>query len=351
VSKIKTKQEALPDKVVAEDQRLDAAFGKASQAAGVAQFERDRLRWEWTRCPNGPTIGVNEYARQVGRAQSTISQSLAAYEMSSMQRSVTDRSIECSYNHEAYNTTAPAPTEKQAKAHADAKHKVALGDVRAAIVASIASLWGVTENTVHGNSTYTPFKDSILRRVQAEVRVDDLDESEAKQAIHSIAWEVHAEWKHDEARMQRAKKWMAENRALNVSEVSTGDARKKVEHIHEQAAKAAISYEAAEAAAREFDRKFVEHERIQNERLRAARHAVQELSKAAADLHAVALRVVRAVQSIESDGIEMSADERAVFGNDIEKAEAAVRMARAALMGDSGTDWDAALEALTGGAK
>lgn len=326
----------LPGEVV----RQDHAYESQIASAETAVVERDRLRWEWTVCPNGPMLSFAEYGRQVGKHRDTIRRSADAVTESRTTR----QSVTCRYDHARFEPTQKA-TEEDAKAHKEAKHRVTAGEVGALIVRTLATLASKSENTIEHNATWTPLQQRARARVAAEV---PLDTDDAEQRIVAICAEVYQEHKEREAAVVRVKRWMAENRGLNASEVSVPDARDMVDRISRTAQRKGLSFTDAESEVRDWDRRRAAADRIKNEQIKKARHAVLNLMQSAAKARQDGLDMVKAVRQIEDDEVPLTDDERALALADLDTTETAIRLAKSALSGNSGTNWDDELARLIG---
>jgi len=326
----------LPREVIAQDARYEQTITDGETAV----VERDRLRWEWTRCPNGPMFSFAEYGRQVGRSRDTIRRSVDAVTESRAAR----QSDTCNYDHARFVPKKKA-TKADAKKHKEAKHRVSAGEVGSIVVRTLAVLSGKSENTIEHNATWTPLQQEAKERVRKEVV---LDTEETAEQITTICAEVYQAYKDQEAAVARAKKWMAENRSVPASEVSMANAREMVSRIARVAKRKRLSFADAEAETREWDRKEAEAERIKNEHIKAARLAVLDLRRSAAQCKDDGLKVAAAVRKIEQDEIPLTDDERELAMENLDDAESAIRLARASLGGESGTDWDDELRRLAG---
>jgi hypothetical protein len=334
----------LPEEVIAQDAQYEAAI----HGGRSAEVKRDRLRWEWTRCPLGPGLSNSEYARQVKRDESSIRASIEAHEtvISGGDPTITEEAA-CLYGErhliDAPEVEQEEPTDEEVAEHYKAKITVTRSAAYALVCETFAALRNVTIKTVTGNATWTPLTQEAMRRIETGV---DLDAADAEAKIKAIAKDVLDDDAQREARVRQIKTWMAKNRAVPGTQVTLNDARKMMVRIEDRMARTGETFTTAARYQREWDWKHREAERIKNEQRAAARQAVLDLAQAAAEVRGAAERVVKAVRRIEVEAVPIAAEERDLYQEDLDVAEAAIRLARVALRGESGTDWDAALARL-----
>jgi hypothetical protein len=335
---------ALPPDVIERDHDLDQKINLFDRRHAEARAERNRLRWEWTRCPNGPMLTDADYGEQVGKDRRTISASANEHEVS-VKRSPGGRFTECLYGEphdpskvEDLPDEQPHEwTTEELTAAADASHRARVGDRKATIQQEYARLRGTTIHTVTGNATHTEPVAAILAEANATIPVGAPDELDRLHALCRSQWE---EWKHDEEACRRVQQWMKENRALDrVPAKSLGQAM--VRTIRERMTEHGITFDEAEEQVRDWDRKSREAERMTN--LAAARlaRAVLRLRHAATNLRVAALEVTAAALEVEREGADLTDDFRSSVADDIDAAMTAAGLARTAVGEDSGVDWDA----------
>ena len=348
--------------VVKEDQRLAGAADRAESAASSAAEQRraayadlNRFRWEMTKCEHGPRYKQREYAAAVGFAHATIGAGARAWqavlEADELDGGHPDHPSWCAFggkpHHQKGEQKAPKAepvTADQAEQHADERRKLNLGEIRAMVVVFIARHFKIGESTAE--RTRRAETKEAMARLTARHEIDALTPEQIEDAINAIALEIQREDKRNRRRLDQVRRWMAENRGVTAGDVKVAEVRAKMRSIGDAVDRKGISWDEAAREARDWDRKNREADRERNEFDRRARKAVLELQQSLAATRLAARRVTVAIRAIETDSIPLHDDERDNAVGDIDLATNALALARAALAGDSGTDWDAALQSL-----
>ena len=353
-----TQQEVIAQEVIDYDLGLQSDVNSAKRTASDAKrrssetiAELNQWRWEMTVCPLGPRYSQREYAKQVGQGLTTIQNGAAAWQAhldAEASDSIDDQSI-CSFGTEPHNAreTPPPLTDKQIKDHDKARRKLDAGKIKAIIIERLAAHWGVVATTIEVN--YREMVNEAVIRLNDDHKLSTMTEAEITEAADDLARQMRLEFQQTEARLKAIHKWMASNRGKDIKDIKMSDVRSMHARIERVMERKSLSWKNAEAEVRESDRQHSEAEKIKNDLARAARIAILDLRQSGANLKRDAGEMIKAVKRIEDDKIPLTDDERDLSIEDLDAAEAAIHLARAALTGNSGTDWDAALASLTQG--
>ena len=347
-------QEVIDQEIVDIDQGLtdDARDAKlsakrASQRSGEAIAELNQWRWEMTVCPYGPNYTVRGYAAAVGQSKSTIQRGAAAWQAaldSDSSHAGTDHSG-CSLGGEPHHAQKPPPlTDKQVSTHDKERRILELGQEKAIMVERLAAHFGgvpITQEVNHRERV-----NDALVRLRAEVDLTEATVEEVTAAADKIAQQIHWEVKLRESHEREVKRWMATNRGVDTSDIKMSDVRKMVDRIERAMERKEMPWADAETETRDWDFKAREADRIQNELLRKARHAVLQLQKASVEMRLAAMKLGEAMRTIENDNIPIGDDEMGLIKLNIEDSWAIVRQAKAAVGGSSNVDWDKELRKL-----
>jgi hypothetical protein len=340
--------------IAREDAKLDRAASRDKHRAAESSAELSRYRWEMTVCEFGPAFSQRAYADLVGRSQQAISLSVKAWQRvldaDKTTSHLVDMSGQCAYGGRRHHQTeaapaeAPPPTESQTEDHSTARHVVSGSEIKALAVQAIARQLGVSDGSADRHNRAEV--NDLVNRLNASHVVADLDERALRAAVEVIALEIADERKLAARRERDVATWMQRNRA--VDKVQTGEVRKMLGSITRAAERKGISWDDAATEAREWDWKFCEAERSKNEMIRRARVAVLKLQQQSARVHSISLELLKITRKIQADDVPVSADEQEIVLGGIDAAAAALRLARAAFTGESGTDWDREFARLTG---
>ena len=338
----------LPQEVVSEDQRLDREVGLFAKQSEEAKFARNRLRWEWTRCPNGPQMTDQAYADQVGIGEQTVRDHARIYEAG-----ISTEAGEipaCAYG-EAHDLRADAalaePTEDEVEANIEAEQRYGVSEVRRLIITAIAALWNVTHSHAEKSTSFRDRRAAVRERVLDAVDPRTASTAAVERAVNKAARQVYDEWKMREARVVRVQEWMAKNLGVSKDRVPTFKAREMTDRIYAAMDEKGQNWRQAEAAARDWHLKFCTTDREDNERKRKYKKALLDLQKHAGDMRSAAKRLVEQARQLEADHGHVPEDDLYHVLRDLDTTSDAIRVTRAALTGSSGTDWDAALASLT----
>ena len=334
--------------------RADGTLKAAKQKRADALAELNQFRWEMTVCEFGPQFSQREYADAVGQSQMTIQRGVTAWQATLDADKSNQNGSVCCYGAEPHHLPdvevvpdKTAPTEEQSAKHAEERRIADNGEIKAAAIVFIAAHFQVAENTVERH--YRPLLKEAIARLNADHVVSDLTIEEVNPLLNEIARVLRAEDKLRQRREGEVKRWMADNRGVSVNEITAKDVQSKMDRIESVVAKKEISWDDAAIEVRAWDEKTSAAAKMKNQIAAAARQAILDLMLASSEVKGAAMRVTKAVQAIEDSEIVITDDERDMSVDDLNQAEAAIHLARAALTGDSGTDWDAAMAALNGG--
>jgi len=341
IDSIDVQVEVDPD-VIAEDQyrasdvsRADGTLKSAKEYKADAYAALNQFRWEMCGCEHGPGYPVEVYAKAVGRAVRTIEKSVATWAA---------LSPTCSYEDGEHLGMPTPPTPQQVEDHEQQKHVADVGELKAAAIELLATHFKLGTGTIKQN--HRPLIDMALARLRDEHPTDDLSIQEATVLLNGIAFVLSNEAKLAQRRERSVQAWMAENRCVDIPTVKLTLVRSMMERITSRMEKYGIAWEDAEEEQRVWDAKRSEAERNINEMARKAQMAILDLQQALASVKLASIAVVTAVRRVEDDGIDLDDDIREIAADDIDHAWAALSLAKAALTGNSGTNWDNELQKL-----
>jgi len=328
----------------------DRSFKSAKERRAEAYASLNQFRWEMCECPYGPQFSHRAYAKAVGVVHSTIDKGVASWQ------TVVDREMAtgepfCDYGSIPHHVpdASPAkgsgPTEDQVGQHAEATKKASASELRGLAIEELATRFGVAFDTMKSN---TPLIKDALSRLN-EYDIEGLAVEAVRPTMATIVLEIYQEHKLRAARESSIQRWMAANRGVETKDIKPADVTSMYTRIERVMKRKDLEWAEAEAEVRLSDQQDAEAQRITNELARAARMAILDLRKSGADLKHASMEMVKAVRKIEADQIPLTTDERDLSLIDLDAAQAAIHLARAALTGNSGTDWDAALASLTEG--
>ena len=351
-------EDSIAEEVVEHDHDLakDANTAKrrardAKERSGEAIATLNQWRWEMTVCEFGPRYSGRVYAEAVGQHHSTVIDGAAAWQAhldaSNSSGGPTNHSG-CSFGDEPHHPREIPPplTTAQVQSHGKAQRRLNAGEVKAILIERLAAHWNMVPTTVQVN--YRSLVNEAVARFRSEHDPDSMDEGQITTAADTLARQMRLEWQQRDAKEKVIQKWMTKNRATDQP-VPMNEVRKMYDHIERRMASRNWTWEQAEADARDWDFGCREADRFHNEMERKARIAVLELRGSAARIKSAAIKLGLAMKAIEADSIPLTDDERTLVTEDIADALGIVQQAAAAVGGESGTDWDAALEALIGG--
>jgi hypothetical protein len=331
----------------------DGSLKNAKQKKAKATAEQNRWRWEMTVCPFGPQFSQREYADAVGQSHQTIMRGVNAWQTTiDADKSVQGGPV-CPWGEphhlpEIATEDAEDVTDEEAEQHAQDRLIADNGAIKATAIELLALHFQVSTNTFERH--YRSTVKEAIARLQAEHDVKDMTIEEIKPLLNEIARVLRAEDKLNTHRRNTVQRWMADNRGVdNISDIKPKEIDSKMERIDIVAARGEMDWDDAAEEVRVQDAKASEAAKIKNEMARAARMAIVDLMGAVADVKKATTRVIKYVRAIEDAGIVISDDERTISVDDLDFAEATLHLARAALTGNSGTDWDVALTSLQGG--
>ena len=342
--------EEVHQEVIEHDQELQGDVSDAKRSLSGAKrrsseaiAELNQWRWEMTVCPLGPRYSALAYSKAVGQSHTTITRGAAAWEAAS--DSVHDAQ-KCSLGNEPHDARQIPPplTDDQIDEHDKARRRVDNKEVKAIMIERLAAHFGTVPTTVEVN--HRERVNDALVRLRSEIDLSETTIEEVTAAADKIAGQIRYEVQLRESHEREVKRWMATNRAVSSNDVKMSDVRKMVDRIERTMERKELSWSEAETEVREWDFKAREADRIENEMLKRARHAVLQLQKASVDMRLAAIALGKALQSIETDEIAIGDDEMGLIKLNIEDSWAIVRQAKAAVTGSSNVDWDSALRKL-----